>query len=145
MRRFFLLALVLLLTSCSTRERRALSYLEEQFSGVAFTVEDAGPVIPLYYPGSELMNIARLMKDPSSTEFEQACQHFEGAMDLERYAVDHPDECNADGFIAWVQSPSEAMDVVFVVDGSGDVIDSTLGLQRRYNEILKAVYGHDSY
>ena len=140
MRRFFLLALVLLLTSCSSRERQALRYLEEQFPGAAFTVEDAGPVIPLYYPGSELMNIARLMKDPSSTEFEQACRNFEDAMDLERYSADHPDKCNAKGFIVWVKSPSGAMDVVFVVDGSGEVIDSTLGLQRRYNEILKAVY-----
>ena len=86
------------------------------------------------------MNIARLMKDPSSTEFEQACRHFEDAMDLERYSADHPDECSAKGFIAWVKSPSGAMDVVFIVDGSGEVIDSTLGLQRRYNEILKAVY-----
>lgn len=142
MRRFFLLALVLLLTSCSSRERQALRYLEEQFPGVAFTVEDAGPVIPLYYPGHKLMNIARLMKDPSSTEFEQACRHFEDAMDLERYSADHPDECSAKGFSALVRYPSGSLDVTFFyADGkTREIFSSTLDLQERYDDILKEAF-----
>lgn len=142
MRRFFLLALVLLLTSCSSRERQALRYLEEQFPGVAFTVEDAGPVIPLYYPGHKLMTIAGLMKDPSSTEFEQACQDFEAALNPKRYAAEHPDKCSHKGFSALVRYPSGSLDVTFFyADGkTREIFNSTLDLQERYDDILKEAF-----
>lgn len=146
MRRFFLLALVLLLTGCSSRERQALSYLGKQFPGAAFTVEDVGPVISLYYPGHELTRISRLAAGHvkgSGDEFEQACEHFEAAMDPQRYATDNPDECGHKGFTACVYYPGGTLDVTFFyADGkTREIFSSTMELQERYDDILKTAFG----
>ena len=142
MRRYLLLALALLTIVGCSRKQQALSYLQEEFPRVEFSIEEAGPIVPLYYPGFELMNIAGLMKDPDSEEFRSACEHFEAAMKPEQYAKAHPEECDGKGFTAWVNYPGGMLQVTFFyADGkTREIFSSTLELQEQYDDILKTAF-----
>lgn len=143
MKRFFLLALALFTIVGCSRKQQALSYLSKEFPHIEFNIEEVGPVVPLYYPGFELMGIAGKMKDPDIEEFHSACEHFEAAMKPEQYAKAHPDECDSKGFTAFVVSPSGVQQVTFFyADGkTGEIFSSTLELQEQYDDILKAAFG----
>ena len=139
MRRLVLLGLALLLASCNSREQQALSFLQETFPGIEFEVEEAGPVIPLYYPGFELMGISSLANGQED-EFNAACLHFEEVMkDPAAYARAHPDECDTKGFRAWVHYPAGVLDATFFYGDKG-IMASTLELQQQYNDLLKTAF-----
>ena len=142
MRRHLLLALALLTIVGCSRKQQALSYLSEEFPRIEFTIEEVGPVVPLYYPGFELMGIAGKMKDPDSEEFRSACEHFEAAMKPEQYAKAHQDECDGKGFTAWVNYPGGMLQVTFFyADGkTREIFSSTLELQEQYDDILKTAF-----
>ena len=143
MKRYIILALALLTIVGCSRKQQALSYLQEEFPRVEFSIEEVGPVVPLYYPGFELMGIASKMKDPDSEEFRSACEHFEAAMKPEQYAKTHPEECDGKGFTAWVNYPGGMLQVTFFyADGkTKEIFSSTLELQKQYDDILKTAFG----
>lgn len=142
MKRYIILSLALLTIVGCSREQQALSYLSEEFPRVEFSIEEVGPVVPLYYPGFELMGIASKMKDPDSEEFRSACEHFEAAMKPEQYAKAHPEECDGKGFTAWVNYPGGMLQVTFFyADGkTREIFSSTLELQEQYDDILKTAF-----
>lgn len=143
----FLCALLAAIACGPKKEDQTLAYLNKLHPGVTFTIKQADETVPLYDPRMQLISIAGAVADHAKgdltfDEVENVAREFEEVLsNPERYAEEHPDRCNTTGFHAWVEANGQILDVVFFYDGGGkQIINSTLELQNRYNELLKTVF-----
>ena len=145
----FIIILIVSSFSCKKNEDKAIKYLNEQYPSCAFTIKEAGESVSAYNPSILLIdisfNVSEYVKgNITIDELEKSVEEFEAALeDPGQFALKHPEKCNTKGFQAWVESSSGIRSVFFFFgrgDLKEDVVESTMELQRRYNELLKIAF-----
>ena len=140
------LALILLLSGCASRGKQAAAYLRDAFPSVAYEIMEVNKEVPLYNPHLQLITISSAAARYTAGEIEfsdleKIAQRFEDANgNPEGYAVEHPEECNTNGFSAFVNFGSVITKITFYYGDSNKIVDSSLAQQQRYEKILSSLF-----